>query len=200
MIVAGGSSKRMNGVDKIFAEIAGKPVIAHTIDAFERSNSIDGIILVLPNQNVEKGKSLIQKYGYKKVEMVCEGGATRQQSVSNGLRFIKNCDFVIVHDGARPCVTKETIESGIKEAQEEGVAIAASPVSDTIKQVGDSLHVEKTLDRNKLRSIHTPQVFRLEILRKIHENPKFDATDDAGLAERMGYKVKAYDNSHDNII
>lgn len=199
IIVAGGESRRMHGTDKIFAEIAGKPVIAHTLDAFERCKSIDGIILVLPNNSIEKGSALIAKSGYKKVEVICEGGATRQQSVSNGLKSTSKCDLVLVHDGARPCVTEEAIRSGISEAIKEGIAIAASPVSDTIKQVDDYLLVSKTLDRSKLMSIHTPQVFRYDILKAVHSNPAFDATDDAALAEKMGYKVKAYMDSYTNI-
>ncbi len=189
----------MNGTDKIFTEIAGRPVIVHTLDAFERCEAIDGIILVLPNKSIEMGRELIAKYGYAKVEAICEGGQTRQQSVNNGLKSTSKCDFVLVHDGARPCVTMEAIESGISEAIKEGVAIAASPISDTIKQVDDSLLVSKTLDRNKLVSVHTPQVFRYDILKAVHSNPAFEATDDAALAERMGYRVKIYVDSYENI-
>ncbi len=199
IIVAGGASRRMNGTDKIFAEIAGKPVIAHTLDAFERCEAINGIVLVLPNKSIDKARELIAKYNYKKIEVICEGGSTRQQSVNNGLKSTPKCDFVLVHDGARPCVTKEAIESGITEAIKEGIAIAASPVSDTIKEVDDSLMVSKTLDRNKLMSIHTPQVFRYDILKEVHSNPAFDATDDAALAEKIGYKVKVYIDSYENI-
>ena len=199
IIVAGGESRRMGGTDKIFAEIAGKPVIAHTLDAFERCEAINGIVLVLPKKSIDKGRELISKYGYDKVETICEGGATRQQSVNNGLRSTPKCDLVLVHDGARPCVTEETIRSGISEAIKEGVAIAASPVSDTIKEVDDSMLVSKTLDRSRLMSIHTPQVFRYEILKEVHSNPAFDATDDAALAENIGYKVKVYYDSYKNI-
>lgn len=199
IIVAGGESRRMGGIDKIFAEIAGKHVIAHTLDAFERCEAINGIVLVLPQKSIDKGRELISKYDYKKVEAICEGGATRQQSVNNGLKSTPKCDLVLVHDGARPCVTDESIKSGISEAIKEGVAIAASPVSDTIKQVDDSMVVSKTLDRSKLMSIHTPQVFRYEVLKEVHSNPAFDATDDAALAEKIGYKVKVYLDSYKNI-
>lgn len=199
IIGAGGHSKRMNGIDKIFVELAGKPVIAHTISAFQESPMISGIILILSKDNLEKGADLVKKYGYTKVEAICEGGETRQQSISNGLKLVGECDIILVHDGARPCVTKEAIELGIREAQQEGVAIAASPVTDTIKQVDSNSHVTRTLDRSQLRSIHTPQAFRADILKKIHENPTIDVTDDAGLAESMGYPVKVYNDSLENI-
>ncbi len=199
VIVAGGSSSRMGGVDKIFATIADKPVIAHTIDAFERCGAINGIVLVLPKTSLEKGKELVGKYGYKKVEKVCEGGDTRQRSVSNGLKEVGECDFVEVHDGARPCVSIEVIEKGIEEAMREGIAIAASPVYDTIKHVDEKSMVKQTLDRSELRAIHTPQVFRSEIIRKIYENPPIEATDDAGLAEKLGYPVKVYEDAKENI-
>jgi len=199
LIVAGGESRRMNGIDKIFTEIAGKPVIAHTLDAFEGCGAISSIILVLPKRSIGLANALISKYGYKKVEAICEGGATRQQSVNNGLKHTSKCDLILVHDGARPCVTEEAIKAGISEAVKEGVAIAASSVSDTIKQVDEYSCVSKTLDRSKLMSIHTPQVFRYDILTAVHSNPAFDATDDAALAEQMGYKVKAYADSYENI-
>ena len=93
----------------------------------------------------------------------------------------------------------EVIETGIGEAQKEGVAIAASPVTETIKQVDRDSHVTRALDRSELRAIHTPQVFRADTLKKIHENPTVDATDDAGPAERMGYAVKVYNDSLENI-
>ncbi len=199
IVVAAGSSRRMKGIDKIFVDLSGKPVIARTLDIFENSRSIDGIILVLSEQNVQKGIRLVKKYGYKKVEHVCKGGNTRQESVSNGLRYIKECDFILVHDGARPCVTNDFIDNGIKEAAKEGIAIAGCRVSDTIKHVDKDSRVIETLERSELRAIHTPQVFKSDILKKIHENPHMDVTDDAGLAEIMGYKVKVYEDSYENI-
>jgi 2-C-methyl-D-erythritol 4-phosphate cytidylyltransferase len=199
VIVAGGSSSRMEGVDKIFATIAGKPVIAYTIDAFERCGAISGIVLVLLKASLGKGKALVEKYGYKKVEKVCEGGKTRRQSVYNGLKAVGECDFVEVHDGARPCVSTAAIEKGIEEAMRNGIAIAASPVHDTIKHVDHKSMVKQTMNRDELRVIHTPQVFRSDIIRKIYEDPAIEATDDAGLAERLGYPVKVYDDAKENI-
>lgn len=199
IVVAAGSSRRMGGTDKIFENLVGKPVIAHTLNVFENSKLIDGIILVLSDENLEKGSKLIKEYKYKKVEYICSGGSTRQQSVGNGLKHVGKCDFILVHDGARPCVTEESISKGIREAEKIGIAIAGCPVSDTIKSVDKNSQVIKTLDRSMLRAIHTPQVFKSDILRKIHENASADTTDDAGLAERMGFRVEVYDDSYENI-
>lgn len=199
IIVAAGQSRRMNGTDKIFTKIAGKPVLAYSIDAFERSPLISEIVVVLSKENLQKGEELIKQYNYKKVISICKGGDQRQHSVKEGLKHIGECDFILVHDGARPCLTAKTIELGIQEAEEEGIAIAASPVTDTIKRVDGGERVKQTLDRSALRSIHTPQVFRTDILKKIHENPLIIGTDDAVLAENMGYTVKVYSDSADNI-
>ena len=199
IIVAAGSASRMKGVDKIFLEVAGMPVLAHTIRAFQDSRAIGSIVVVLSAANIVKGKELVKKYRYDKVRAVCEGGSTRQQSVGNGLKLIGNCNFILVQDGARPCVTNEIIEQGIANAAEEGVAVAAAHVTDTIKRVDNENRVVETLDRNELRAIQTPQVFRADILRKVHENPESDLTDDAGLAEKMGYTVNVYMTSKENM-
>lgn len=189
----------MQGIDKLFVEISGKPVLAHSIGAFQKSRMISGIVLVLSAENLQRGRELVRRYNYTKVTAICKGGEQRQQSVGEGLKHVGDCDFVLVHDGGRPCVTVDAIEGGIREAGTEGIAVAGSPVTDTIKSVDGSEHVKDTLDRNGLRSIHTPQVFRTGILKKIHVNPVIDATDDAGLAERMGYAVKIYADSVENI-
>jgi 2-C-methyl-D-erythritol 4-phosphate cytidylyltransferase len=199
IIVAAGHSRRMGGIDKLFFEIAGRPVLAHSIGALQSSPMINKIVLVLSAENLQRGRELVRKYNYTKVTSVCIGGEQRQHSVSEALRYVGDCDFILVHDGARPCVTSESIEKGIHEAEREGIAIAASPITDTIKRVDDSGHVEDTLDRELLRSIHTPQVFRAEIFKRIHQNARTDATDDAVLAESMGYPVKVYADSAENI-
>ena len=199
IIVGGGRSRRMNGIDKIFTEIAGKPVILHTMDAFENSPLIDGIVLVLSEENLWKSEELLKRCNYKKIISICAGGEERQDSVGEGVKRIGECDFILVHDCGRPCVTAATIELGIQEAGREGIAVAGSPVTDTIKQVDATEHVEQTFDRSKLRAMHTPQVFRAEILKEMHQNPTIKATDDAALAESMGYKVKIYRDSAENI-
>lgn len=199
ILVAAGSSRRMNGVDKTFANILGKPVIAHTISAFENAPSIDDIVLVVPEDKIDKFGKLVMQMGFKKVKKICKGGNSRQQSVHNGLEFANDAEIILIHDGARPCVRIETIEKGIVEAKEHGVAIAGSDVYDTIKSVGSDCFVNKTLNRSELRAIHTPQAFKHDILFHIHKNLQLEMSDDAGLAEANGYKVKIYQDYPDNI-
>ncbi len=199
IIVAAGQSRRMNGVDKTFADILGKPVIAHTISAFENAPSIDSIVLVVQGDKADQFSKLILQMGFKKVKKICSGGTSRQQSVHNGLEFTNDADVVLIHDGARPCVRVDTIELGIVEAIEHGAAIAGSDVYDTIKSVNGDGFVSKTLNRNELRAIHTPQSFKRDILECIHKNLQLEMTDDAGLAEALGYKVKVYQDYPDNI-
>ncbi len=189
----------MDGTDKTFAEIAGKPVIAHTIEVFEASPLVSEIILVLPIESVAKGVELVSKYRFSKVSYICNGGATRQESVSQGLKHVRDCDFILVHDGARPCVTQDAIEKGILEAGKNGIAIPGAEVTDTIKQVDEEECVLKTVERKRLRAVHTPQVFRAKILQEVHRRAEADASDDAVLAEKMGYKVKVYDDSPENM-
>ena len=200
VIVAGGSSRRMNGIDKTFAIIAGKPVIAHTLLAFQQAPSVDSIILVLPKEKIGKGWSIAKRYGISKLSAIRKGSRrTRQQSVANGLRAAGKCDIITVHDGARPCVSIDSIERSIAEAAKEGAAIAAAPAHETMKRVGSEGYVQETIDRSTLWSVHTPQAFRSEILLKAHRSGIKGATDDAMLAELSGYKVKVYADSYDNI-
>ena len=130
---------------------------------------------------------------------VCVGGKRRQDSVAAGLKQLKKCEWVIIHDGARPLVTKELIEEGLKAAQETGAAIAAVPVTDTIKVAGDDRIVHQTPSRQNLWAVQTPQVFRSGIITEAHQKAKGEATDDASLVEQAGYKVKLYTGSYDNI-
>ena len=200
IIVAGGQSKRMEGLDKTFAEIAGMPVIAHTIAAFEASPSIGGIVLVLPGDKIAKGRELVDRHRFGKIEAICAGGPeTRQQSVANGLAAVGECDIILIHDGARPCVTTDSIERAIREAKREGAALAAVPAHETMKRVSAEGHVEEALERGTLWSAHTPQAFWSEIIRNAHMTGIGGATDDAMLAEMAGYNVKVFEDSYDNI-
>ncbi len=199
IIAAGGSSTRMRGVDKLFAQLNGMPVIAHTIAAFESCGAISGIVVAMRSDMLEAGRSVVRSYGFGKVSGVCAGGKTRQQSVANALDQIGACDIIMVHDCARPCVSAETIMKGISLAESHGVAVAAAPVYDTIKKVDENGRVIETVPRGELRAAHTPQVFKAEILRKAHADPAPGATDDAYLAERLGYEVMVYEDSAENI-
>ncbi len=199
IIVAGGSSTRMNGIDKVFAPIMRKPVIAHTIEAFERAKSIEGIIIVARKDLVERCMKLAKTMGYKKVRSVCAGGPRRQDSTLNGLREAYAYDVVAVHDAARPCVSAETIDGCVAGAERYGGMVAASPVSDTIKSVNADLEITATVDRSALMAMHTPQAFRRSVLMQAYEHGNDDATDEATLAERAGFRVRVYIDSTDNI-
>jgi len=198
IIVAAGSSRRMGGIDKVFAPLGGKPVLARVINAFESCDSIDQIVVVVSRKNLKRCRQLITEEGWSKPIEVCAGERRRQDSVAAGLsRF--NCHWVIIHDGARPLVTKGLIERGLRAAKETGAAVAAVPVTDTIKVANDDRIVHQTPPRQNLWAVQTPQVFCYGIIAKAYQQAKGEATDDASLVEQLGYKVKLYMGSYDNI-
>ena len=199
VIVAAGESQRMGGVDKVFAPLAGKPVLVRVIDPFQRCNQIHQIVLVLSEQNLEPGQQLVAEQGWSKVTEVCPGGRRRQDSVVAGLNRLENCHWVVIHDGARLLVTTELIVRGLETARETGAAVAAVPVTDTIKVAGDDHLVQGTPLRRNLWAVQTPQVFRFDIIAEAYRQAKGEVTDDATLVEQLGYRVKLYMGSYDNI-
>ncbi len=199
VIVAAGSSERMGGIDKMFAIIDEKPVLARVIEVFQSCARIDDIVIVLNEQNVEEGKRLAAGAGWSKVKDVCEGGKRRQDSVLNGLDCLGECDWVVIHDGARPLVTTKLIENGLDSAEETGAAIAAVPVTDTIKIVAEDLTIQGTPPRQSLWAAQTPQVFRYDVITNAYRKLKYEVTDDARAVELTGGSVKIYQGSNDNI-
>jgi 2-C-methyl-D-erythritol 4-phosphate cytidylyltransferase len=199
VIVAAGSSERMSGTDKMFAVLDGKPVLARVIEVFQACDRIGDIVVVLNQQNLEEGKRLVSEGKWSKVKDVCEGGKRRQDSVLNGLNCLGECDWVVIHDGARPLVTAELIENGLDTAEETGAAIAAVPVTDTIKMAADNLTIQGTPPRQSLWAAQTPQVFRYDIITNAYRKLKYEVTDDARAAELMGGSVRIYHGSNDNI-
>ena len=199
VIVAAGSSQRMGGVDKVFAPLAGKPLLARLIDTFHRCRAIDQIVIVLSKQNLERGRKLVARQEWPKVTEVCLGGRLRQDSVASGLGRLSHCHWVVIHDGARPLVTVDLIERGLEAARETGAAVAAVLASDTIKLAGDDRIIQQTLPRSNLWAVQTPQVFRFDIIAEAYRQAKGEVTDDASLVEQLGYKVKLYPGSYDNI-
>ena len=196
IIVAGGQGKRM-GRPKQFIKIAGKPMLAWTVDAFQRVKAVDGIILVItPDQEV-----LAKKIKSSKIIAIVPGGKQRQDSVRNGLAALpKGVQFVLIHDGARPAVLAATINGTIKAARQHGAAIAAVPVKDTIKRVASrELRVVDTLDREGLWAAQTPQTFTVPLIKKAYEQLKHDVTDDAGVVEKFGIPVKIVMGSYSNL-
>jgi len=199
VIVAAGSSTRMQGVDKTMALLGEKPLLAHTLDVFQQSDYVDHIVLVLSKDGIKQGRPFAEEYGFSKVSDICEGGQLRADSVTAGLERIGDCSWVIIHDGARPCLSEQLIEQGLREASETGAAIAAMPVKDTVKLVGPNGMISGTPSRGHLWMAQTPQVFLRDVIVKAYSSRNRNATDDAELVEALGYKVKIYEGSYDNI-
>ena len=199
VIVGAGTSTRMDGVDKIFAGLAGRPVLAHSVAAFELSPAVDHIVLVLSRDSVPAGETLARREKWQKISRIVAGGARRQDSVKAGLEGISGCGWVIVHDAARPLLNPEMIEHGLSAAAESGAAVAVVPVSDTIKESPDGVFVASTPARDTLWAAQTPQVFRFDILREAYRRDAVDATDDAALVEACGYRVRLFPGSYQNL-
>jgi 2-C-methyl-D-erythritol 4-phosphate cytidylyltransferase len=199
IVVAAGQSQRMNGVDKVLAPLGGKPVLAWSIDALEKSDKVDRIVLVNSQRNKNSVECLVVDQKWTKVADVCTGGRRRQDSVAAGLKLLGQCAWVIIHDGARPLLTPELIDRGLEAAEETGAAAAAVPVTDTIKLTGDDQIVVGTPPRSNLWAVQTPQIFRSTIIKKAYQQAKEDVTDDAMLVEQNGGKVKLYMGSYDNL-
>jgi len=199
IVAAAGTGRRMGGTDKTFASLAGKPLLAYTVDVFQRCPLIDQIVIVLPKDRLDLGWQLAKRNQWSKVTEICPGGSRRQDSVKEGLQRLADCHWIVIHDGARPCLSQELIEKGLKEARQSGVAVPALPVTDTIKVVSTDSFVVETPLRQRLWSVQTPQVFRYDIINEAYRKVRGDVTDDAALVENLGYKVKVYSGSDTNI-
>ena len=198
-VVAAGESRRMRGVDKTFATIAGRPLLVHSLETFDRSPSVNSISVATSVSRIEAVQDMVREYGFSKVLSVVEGGARRQDSVLNALRALGEVDIVLIHDGARPFVDQPTIERAAAAANEWGAASAAVPVKDTIKVVDSDLSVVNTPLRDHLWAAQTPQAFRLDILLRAHSEVSRDVTDDAAMVEAIGHPVKLFMGSYLNL-
>ncbi|HLC28937.1 MAG TPA: 2-C-methyl-D-erythritol 4-phosphate cytidylyltransferase [Dehalococcoidia bacterium] len=199
VIVAAGNGTRMAGADKLFTEIGSRPLLACAIAAFQDSAAIARVVLVLSPENLERGHALAKRYAFTKVSAVVVGGARRQDSVRLGLEALGRCDYVAVHDGARPLVTPDLIERGIEAARETGAAIPAVPIVDTVKEAGPDGIVLRTLNRSRLWAVQTPQVFRYELLLRAHHVMSANVTDDAAMVEGLGESVRLFPGEPCNI-
>ena len=189
----------MGGVDKTFAPILGKPLIAHTLERFESSPVVSEIVLVLAGDSVQRGRQLVAAGGYRKVSNVVAGGQRRQDSVRNGLLALAPCEYAMVHDGARPVIDDAMLERAAAAAVEHGAAIAGMPVKDTIKRVSPGLLIQDTPERARLWQAQTPQVFRRGLLLEAHRKCQGDYTDDAAMVEAIGHPVRMFQGSYENI-
>ncbi|MYB84218.1 MAG: 2-C-methyl-D-erythritol 4-phosphate cytidylyltransferase [Chloroflexi bacterium] len=186
--------------DKTLADIGGEPLIARTVDVFERCDAVTAIVLVVSERNLDAITALRDAKGWARTLPPCVGGARRQDSVRVGIDALPaECDWVLVHDGARPFVTPRMIEEGLAAASATGAAIAVVPAFDTVKRVGDDGRVVETLDRSQLVMVQTPQVFRREVLERAHAGVADDVTDDAAMVERIGVEVRTFDGARSNI-
>jgi 2-C-methyl-D-erythritol 4-phosphate cytidylyltransferase len=199
IIVSAGASTRMAGVDKTLVELRGMPLIARTIDVFERTDAVGFIVLIVARLDLSEVADIAREYEWKKVIHVRIGGQRRQDSVRIGLKALPECDWVIVHDGARPLVTPKLIENGLLTAVATGAATAAVPVVDTIKSVSDDGHVLETVDRRSIAAIQTPQVFRRDLLQAAHDVIADDVTDDSSMLEAQGVPVEVFMGDRSNI-
>lgn len=204
IIAAAGQGTRLRGnVAKQFLELAGVPVIIHTLKKFEQCRAIQEVVLVLPAPDAAGFPELAGKYGLRKLARVVPGGATRGESIWRGLQSVRaaTAEIIAVHDGVRPFVTPAEIERTVRAAQMSGAAILTAPAVDTIKEVEDG-HVVRTLERSRLRRALTPQCFRYELLRRAFEqSPELvsSATDDSSLVELLGGTVTVIEGDARNI-
>ena len=193
VILAAGSSTRMNGENKQFIEVAGVPVLARSILAFENAECIDEIVVVTKKELIGDVIGLCEKYGCKKVTAVVPGGNTRGESAWLGFSEISDkSKFVAIHDGARCFISPEMIENVCIDAYNYGAAAAAHKATDSIKVSRERGFISETLDRDLIWQMQTPQVFDCNVYRAAAYTAKeagFEATDDCGLVERLGYKT-----------
>ena len=203
IIPAAGQGTRMGStIPKQFLSLRGKPILHHTLRAFEASGQVDSVTLVVPENDFEDAKSKWKK-DYGIVKNIVAGGKERQDSVYNGFKAIDaDTDVVLVHDGVRPFVTADMIQRAIEAALSYGAAITAIPVSDTIKQLDREGFVTRTVDRSGLWRIQTPQAFQYAVLNEAFQKAVKDSyygTDEGSLLEYVGKKVKIIEGSEMNI-
>jgi 2-C-methyl-D-erythritol 4-phosphate cytidylyltransferase len=192
IIVAAGSSRRM-GFNKLFATIAGKPVIAHNIQAFERSRSVTKIIIVAREDQHDEIRELARAKSFKKVRSIIAGGEHRQDSVRAGLdRLDEEAKYVAVHDAARPLVTPEQIERVFEQCRTHSAAALAEPINDTPKRADVDLLITASVDRHQLYAMQTPQIFERGLIEEAYRAVYAGnvlVTDEVSAIERLGHKV-----------
>src|SRR5438876_671681 len=200
IIVAAGSSRRM-GFDKLLEFIAGKPVIAHTIDAFERSKAVTEIVVVVREDRLPEFEKAVRSS--KKVRKLTAGGEHRQDSVRAGLQHLgENVQYVAVHDAARPLITPEQIERVFDECRAHGAAAMAEPIIDTLKRTDENLHVTDSVDRDQLYAMQTPQIFWRDLLEEAYRTvfaQQRRITDEVSAVELLGRKVILVANNDFNF-
>lgn len=196
IITAGGTSSRYGNANKLLEQVNAKEVIAHTVEAFLKVNEIHEIIISANASIMQLLKELF--ISEPKVKII-EGGKTRQESVFNGLQAC-GCDYVLIHDGARPMITPEIINNAILMVQDKKALTVAAKTTDTIKQVDQNLKIIKTIDRSFLWNTQTPQAFEYKLILDAHKKLKGqNFSDDAGMLESLGHDVYILEGDYKNI-
>lgn len=195
IIVAAGKGTRMGaGVDKLFLEVAGRPVVVHTWQRYEDSPTINEIVLVVRDGLQPAFQELAVRFNFRKPHCFVAGGVERQDSVWNGLTALSStAEIVAIQDAARPCTSEGLIQATVQAACETGAAVAAQSVSDTIKESADGQTILRTVDRARLWSVQTPQTFRVEVIRRALEAVRrrgITVTDDTAACELIGQPVR----------
>ncbi len=202
VLPAAGSGKRMGaGQNKLFLQLAGKPILVHTLLVFEQDSNCTGIWLAVKDEEREMIQALLGEHRITKVKGLPTGGQERQHSVHSCIKEMKNVGIVLVHDAARPFITEPIIKQLAETAFFQGAAIAGVRVKDTMKVVRDGI-IEETIDRELLWSIQTPQAFRFDLLAEaedVAEKVGFLGTDEAMLVERLGHKIHVVESSYENV-
>ncbi|MFQ5559733.1 MAG: 2-C-methyl-D-erythritol 4-phosphate cytidylyltransferase [Nitrospinota bacterium] len=203
IIPAAGIGRRMGGVKKQFLEIDGTPVITETLTKFELSGNIDTVIPVIRGEDLTHFKTaILGANSFSKIHEVVVGGEERQVSVSNALERAGGYDIILVHDGVRPFVTVDMINNAVDQAKIHGAVVTAIPLKDTIKEVSCSGQVVKTLDREALFRIQTPQAFKRELLMSAFTEAKkkgITGTDESSLLEVLGFPIKVIPGAEFNL-
>lgn len=200
LIVAGGRGTRMGGPQpKQFLELAGRPVLMHTLEAFDRWDASARLIVVLPEDQINTWKRLCEAHVFGRTHHVVAGGETRFHSVRNGLGAVASNGLIAVHDGVRPLVAPSVIAACFATAADGGAAVPVVPVVESVREV-DADGGSRPVDRTRLRVVQTPQVFRADVLRAAYRlpyDPRF--TDDASVVEASGVAVRLVPGNRENI-
>lgn len=203
IIVAAGKGTRMGAnIDKLFLELAGRPVIAHTWQRFNDASCVDEIVLVVRDGMQSAFEELANRFHFQKEFRFAVGGKERQDSVWNGLQTLSaNSEVVAIQDGARPVTSEGLIQATFSAAREFGAAVAAQRVTDTIKESLDGETISRHLERKQLWSVQTPQTFRVEVIRRAFiaiREKNLHVTDDTAACELIGQSVKLVEANSPN--
>ncbi len=202
IILSAGSARRM-GYNKMLLTLGNKTVFERSVEAFEECEAIDEIIIAAPKASIEEYSEIVKKRKYTKVSSIVAGGETRQESVANAICNVSDeCDFIAVHDGARPLIKPDSIEKVCEEAIVYGGAVASGVSVDTLKSVNEAGMITGTIDRETTVQVRTPQIFKKEILLYAHERAKedgFEGTDECMLVERCNFPIKTVITGRENV-